>query len=130
MRIFLLSPLFRLVQVLGKRKFLPCQVGGEFPFTLVVDGHAPEVQSDHLPHELHQAPSAPFSFCDFPCLRARNSGFLFGPVFWFFFLGAVLVCFGGVSPLLVVRISLASLLRRKSAPPASRPQWRPPPVVN
>ena len=58
----MLSSLFRLVQVLGKRKFLPCQVGGEFPFTLVVDGHAPVVQPILLPHDLHQGLSAR-SFC-------------------------------------------------------------------
>ena len=45
----------------------------------------------------------------------------------FFFLGSASVGFGGVSLLLVVLLSLASFLHRESAPPASRPQWRPTP---
>ena len=119
-------------------------MGGEFPFTLVVDGHALAVQSDHLLHALHQGPSAPFSV-RFPVFLGPEFRllvlvwcFFFGLVAalvsgfgWFssgfFFFGSASVGFGGVSLLLVVLLSLASFLHRESAPPASRPQWRPTP---
>ena len=76
------SLLFFDVQVLGKKKLLPCQVGGEFLFALVA-------RPVHLHHARPQGPSGRsffLSFCDFPLFSVSRkpgmclvSGFFLRP---------------------------------------------------
>ena len=135
-------------QVLGKKKLLPCQVGGEFLFALVVDGHAPVVQPILLPHDLHQGLSAR-SFClrfsvfgsgnpavsvsvRFPrpsgCFSVRGSGAVF--VLGRFFRGGGFSLCSAFSVLCCLAfLHLLSRARASAGMPAAMAP-DPPPVVN
>ena len=126
------SLLFFDVQVLGKKKLLPCQVGGEFLFALVA-------RPVHLHHARPQGPSGRSFFpvfLRFPAFVVSRKPGCVRSV-WFFGLVAVslfgvrAVClgrFGGFSGcfflacFVVLRSCIFSL--GKEHPPARRPQWR------